>query len=65
MKLNIGNKEKWISVGLNLVIKVYIALCIVVRYIHGKQVMYLYWHLYAVKLKCIYFKHTVMKDEGE
>jgi len=25
----LGNKKKWISVGLNLVIKVYIALCIV------------------------------------
>ncbi len=29
--------------------KVYIDLCIVVKYIHGKQVIYLYINIYAVK----------------
>ncbi len=38
--------------------KLYIALCIVVKYIHGKQVIYLYRNIYAVKLKYIYFKRT-------
>ncbi len=33
----VGNKYKWISVGLNLV-KCNIALCIVVKHIHEKQV---------------------------
>jgi len=33
-------------------------LCIVVQYIHGKQVIYLYRNTYAVKLKCISFKRT-------
>ncbi len=28
-----------------------IALCIVVKYIHGKQVIYLYRNIHAVKLK--------------
>ncbi len=37
---------------------VYIALCIVVKYIHGKQVIYLYRNIYAVKWKYISFKHT-------
>ncbi len=37
---------------------IYISLCIVVKYIHGKQVIYLYRNIYAVKLKYIYFKHT-------
>ncbi len=31
--------------------KLNIALCIVVKYIHGKQVIYLYRNIYAVKLK--------------
>ncbi len=38
--------------------KVYIDLCIVVKYIHGKQVIYLYINIYAVKLKHISFKCT-------
>ncbi len=38
--------------------KLYIALCIVVKYIHGKQVIYLYRNIYAVKLKYISFKCT-------
>ncbi len=38
--------------------KLYIALCIVVKYIHGKQVIYLYINIYAVKLKYISFKCT-------
>ncbi len=37
---------------------IYIALCTVVKYINGKQVIYLYINIYAVKLKYIYFKHT-------
>ncbi len=39
-------------------IYIYIALCIVVKYIHGKQVIYLYRNIYAVKSKYIYFKCT-------
>ncbi len=35
-----------------------IALCIVVKYIHGKQVLYLYRNIYAVKFKYIFFKRT-------
>ncbi len=55
----LGNKEKGISVGLNLVKKyIYIALCIDVKYIHGKQVIYLYRNIYAVKFKYISFKRT-------
>ncbi len=38
--------------------KLYIALCIVVKYIHGKQVIFLYINIYAIKLKYIYFKRT-------
>ncbi len=38
--------------------KLYIALCIFVKYIHGKQVIYLYRNIYAVKLKYIYFERT-------
>ncbi len=35
---------------------IYIALCIVVKYIYEKQVIYLYINIYTVKLKDIYFK---------
>ncbi len=38
--------------------KIYIALCIVVKYINGKQVIYLYRNIYAVKFKYISFKRT-------
>ncbi len=38
----LGNKERWIRVRLNLVKKCIYYLCIVVKYIHGKQVIYLY-----------------------
>ncbi len=31
--------------------KIYITLCIVVKYIHGKQVIYLYININTVKLK--------------
>ncbi len=30
---------------------VYIALCIFVKYFHGKQVIYFYINIYALKLK--------------
>ncbi len=38
--------------------KLYIAYCIVVKYIHGKQVIYSFINIYAVKCKYISFKHT-------
>ncbi len=38
--------------------KLYIALCIVVKYIHGKQVIYFYRNKYDVKFKYISFKST-------
>ncbi len=47
--------NKWTKSGKK---NIYIALCIVVKYIHGKQVIYLYRNIYAVKLKYIYFKRT-------
>ncbi len=37
----------------------YIALCIVVKYIHGKQVIYLYRNIYAIQLKYIYFLNVM------
>ncbi len=55
-KILLGNKEKCRTKSGKKII--YIALCIVVKYIHGKQVIFLYRNIYAVKLKYIYFKCT-------
>ncbi len=57
-KTLLEKKEKRISVGLNLVKKKYIAFCMFLKYSHGKQVIYLYRIIYAVKCKYIYFKQT-------
>ncbi len=35
---------------------IYIALCIVLKYIHEKQVIYLYVNIYTVNLKYISFQ---------
>ncbi len=49
-KIIIGEQRKVIKCRTKSGKHLYIALCIVVKYIHGKQVIYLDINIYAVKL---------------
>ncbi len=58
----IGKQRKVNKCRTNYGKNIYIALCIVVKYINGKQVIYLYRNIYAIKCKYIYFKRTAMRQ---
>ncbi len=58
----IGKQRKVNKCRTNYGKKLYIALCIVVIYINGKQVIYLYRNIYAITFKYISFKRTAMRQ---